>query len=1060
MIIARRLIMPCLVLALLGGCPSTRPEPQNPLALKAAASETAALLRAVGDGVNVAILVYPTRWSSFRATVAPLVAKMGDKDFDRLLASPDIWTLLGRWLPQKDNAPAWPAHLAGWDSRRPIVLGLWQPVLNDTVVAARYVIPAIMDGGLPGVRHRVLVPATDAKKLIGGLSAVVEAMGLIHENSVDLGGGGRLYSSRRSGLVALIPEGDHVRLELVSKDMGQFKDDAARKQWWAPRLLKRPAATTPITPALVHAATSPGFLVLHARTWNLRDLYSQRRARSTYLGVPEMTPPRRQAYFSLNLADAATGYRLMSPRGAETDDVALSLETQDGLRLTAVASLTEAGARAYHAGLKQGDVPPVPAPGARMIKAWLRLNTRALLEAVRPWTLEGDSQKVNPTNQILGACTWYCAFHALLRKPLGLLRYSVPEGALDQLPRSLALVADLSRSPGGLLARAALAGTYAANFDPARLQEAVVKLQSEGLTGGAQPRLLSRRRGETTLVRLGLGVRSTTALVPASKAPPAHLLGELELDPARVSALISAGGGKAALLNSLSGVRARGWLSGRALVGEALLSLKGKRPLAPRQAAPDFSGITWDSPGLREASTPGALCLERLTARMSRTLYSMRRAEPARTIDALQAAWREVSKTHLACALKQPDTRTTARLLQRTMALHLADRMAHRWMVKREHQVLEEACKKKHAEACTRARAARGRPRVKLATARAHCGWKQWGGRRIVRVPPSGVSCWQERKPGAPTRVILAVDRRASFAAVSAIITKLKKQQGDGAAVVLLAQPNGSLRGVNVSFLKERKPVKGTLRELPGEEVKPGTGVGPGSRSMAGGNVKHDSAYGLYMDQQLVRLTIRGHTLLVMASSQCPGGQKSCVDAKALARQLRAAHAGLTGPVVAYLDASPTTRWSDVAPVLAAAKCATGKGETADTQVQKMVVLGPAPARVRQHSKDRSQPFPFQIAGALSKDEIKRVIVANLNQIKYCYQRQLMKDPSLKGRVTVRFGISARGTVFLARVKSTTLNSPPVERCITRGIRLWRFPKPRGGGIVYVVYPFVFKSTP
>ena len=34
-----------------------------------------------------------------------------------------------------------------------------------------------------------------------------------------------------------------------------------------------------------------------------------------------------------------------------------------------------------------------------------------------------------------------------------------------------------------------------------------------------------------------------------------------------------------------------------------------------------------------------------------------------------------------------------------------------------------------------------------------------------------------------------------------------------------------------------------------------------------------------------------------------------------------------------------------------------------------------------------------------------------------------------------------------------------VERCIGAKIRTWKFPKPKGGGIVIVRYPFVFKRT-
>jgi hypothetical protein len=39
------------------------------------------------------------------------------------------------------------------------------------------------------------------------------------------------------------------------------------------------------------------------------------------------------------------------------------------------------------------------------------------------------------------------------------------------------------------------------------------------------------------------------------------------------------------------------------------------------------------------------------------------------------------------------------------------------------------------------------------------------------------------------------------------------------------------------------------------------------------------------------------------------------------------------------------------------------------------------------------------------------------------------------------------------------MNNPNVEQCIAQAVRRWEFPKPQGGGIVIVSYPFVLKSA-
>ena len=79
--------------------------------------------------------------------------------------------------------------------------------------------------------------------------------------------------------------------------------------------------------------------------------------------------------------------------------------------------------------------------------------------------------------------------------------------------------------------------------------------------------------------------------------------------------------------------------------------------------------------------------------------------------------------------------------------------------------------------------------------------------------------------------------------------------------------------------------------------------------------------------------------------------------------------------------------------------------------------------------------------------------------MKFCYERELVKSPNLMGRVMVQFTISAQGSVLDSHVQSSTMNNVPAEQCIAAAVRRWEFPKPQGGGIVVVTYPFVLKSA-
>jgi hypothetical protein len=96
------------------------------------------------------------------------------------------------------------------------------------------------------------------------------------------------------------------------------------------------------------------------------------------------------------------------------------------------------------------------------------------------------------------------------------------------------------------------------------------------------------------------------------------------------------------------------------------------------------------------------------------------------------------------------------------------------------------------------------------------------------------------------------------------------------------------------------------------------------------------------------------------------------------------------------------------------------------------------------------------ILGALDKALIDEVVKRHMNQIKYCYQRELTKNPSLAGKIVIKFTIAKDGTVSASSVKASTMSNPAVEQCVAGRFLKMQFPTPKGGGIVLVSYPFVF----
>ena len=100
-----------------------------------------------------------------------------------------------------------------------------------------------------------------------------------------------------------------------------------------------------------------------------------------------------------------------------------------------------------------------------------------------------------------------------------------------------------------------------------------------------------------------------------------------------------------------------------------------------------------------------------------------------------------------------------------------------------------------------------------------------------------------------------------------------------------------------------------------------------------------------------------------------------------------------------------------------------------------------------------------QVRGSLDKEIIRRIIRRHLNQIRYCYQSQLQADENLGGRIVVQFTIAPTGQVVVSKIQSSTVKNKNVESCIAQTVRRMLFPKPKGGGIVIVSYPFVLRSA-
>jgi hypothetical protein len=103
-------------------------------------------------------------------------------------------------------------------------------------------------------------------------------------------------------------------------------------------------------------------------------------------------------------------------------------------------------------------------------------------------------------------------------------------------------------------------------------------------------------------------------------------------------------------------------------------------------------------------------------------------------------------------------------------------------------------------------------------------------------------------------------------------------------------------------------------------------------------------------------------------------------------------------------------------------------------------------------------PGTVKVHGSLDKEIIRRIVHLHMNEVKFCYDQELARKPTLAGRISVQFAISPVGQVITSVMQSTSMDDARVENFVVNAVRRWEFPKPTGGGIAIVLYPFSFTS--
>jgi outer membrane biosynthesis protein TonB len=96
--------------------------------------------------------------------------------------------------------------------------------------------------------------------------------------------------------------------------------------------------------------------------------------------------------------------------------------------------------------------------------------------------------------------------------------------------------------------------------------------------------------------------------------------------------------------------------------------------------------------------------------------------------------------------------------------------------------------------------------------------------------------------------------------------------------------------------------------------------------------------------------------------------------------------------------------------------------------------------------------------GQVTEPEIEKALAKYLQRFQFCYEKALLSDASLGGKVTVQWTIETSGKAKSPKVVSSQLNNADLHTCIGNVLKEIPFPKPKGGTVI-VKKTFAFSSS-
>ncbi len=128
--------------------------------------------------------------------------------------------------------------------------------------------------------------------------------------------------------------------------------------------------------------------------------------------------------------------------------------------------------------------------------------------------------------------------------------------------------------------------------------------------------------------------------------------------------------------------------------------------------------------------------------------------------------------------------------------------------------------------------------------------------------------------------------------------------------------------------------------------------------------------------------------------------------------------------------------------------------------------LGRGPLGKSDLLAQHASKFKVDASGALKMKSVSqrdgptigRVVSANQPRLRSCYERQLRRDPNLKGRIDVSFVIEGSGRVKNVKVNARQFDNAIVTNCMKQVVESWNF-GPSDAGDTQYQFPITLSST-